>query len=648
MKRIAIAASVVGLLAAGTISGLLLFRSSGTESGASPGKYPQLSAGTAQAEAQKADTMDHSNQKKKIYADYHSPRYTREHDGALGVWQLDSAAADSKAEQTRFTYNADLLDENGHHQLASMFYPLVGMQSQLDPDYNEYQILLAKTAHIDGFFVEWGSLDHSSQLQLEALTKVAVNYGFQIGINWCDAWSFKPGTGNPAGLQRAARYLLDDVYTRPTAVLRDGRPLILLFGGGMDAGQFSLLRSELASSRIGKPEPLFVRRAPISGKLEGGKVRYSLAATEWHQIRNGQSLMDGVFGWIPTRVRAAASDGSGLHRQWDVYAEKEDVTGYLDALHGSFENDAVANKLRIGTVTPGFDNRGSAGWGTTLSYIPREEGETYRTMWEYEVSRREHTDIVYIASWNDYSEGHQIEPTIQDQGREMATTEQYAARWKGIPSDSSGLAYPGRLFSLRQAARYYAAAGFDVRELQAELDEAGQAISGGQYNAAEACLVQAERLIGRMELQTERGTLTVVMPSHQATVRSVTTEGSHAGPAYELAQGLYIALDDELADLLNGNPFQARFTFEYEDSGNGSLKVTTDTTRPPNTATKGNYSVVAEIKKTGTNEWKKATFPLYKTNSVFRHRLAQQSDIAISGAGRVRGLSLEVEWYRKR
>lgn len=49
---------------------------------------------------------------------------------------------------------------NGQHNIAAYEYPLVGMQSQYDPDNIEYQVLSAKTAGIDGFFVEWGYIDH--------------------------------------------------------------------------------------------------------------------------------------------------------------------------------------------------------------------------------------------------------------------------------------------------------------------------------------------------------------------------------------------------------------------------------------------------------------------------------------------------------
>ena len=87
--------------------------------------------------------------------------------------------------------NPDVIGEDGRRKLAAAAYPLVGMQSQMDPDYHEYQILLAKMANIDGFFVEWGFPGHGSDRQLEIMMETVDKYGFELGINWCDAWHMK-------------------------------------------------------------------------------------------------------------------------------------------------------------------------------------------------------------------------------------------------------------------------------------------------------------------------------------------------------------------------------------------------------------------------------------------------------------------------
>ena len=79
--------------------------------------------------------------KKKVYADYHGPRCTREHDGCVAQWKYWGTAQKSKAQNRSANHNADCIEKDGLNDLAALSYPLVGMQSQRDDDYIEYQII---------------------------------------------------------------------------------------------------------------------------------------------------------------------------------------------------------------------------------------------------------------------------------------------------------------------------------------------------------------------------------------------------------------------------------------------------------------------------------------------------------------------------
>ena len=127
---------------------------------------------------------------KKVYADFHGVRYTRQHDGKLGRWEMYANTEKSSTGRKSLCYNADLIDSEGRHEIAAVAYPQVGMQSNLDPDYIEYQILSAKAAKIDGFFIEWGFKPHENDILLREMQKVAAKYDFEIGVNWCDGWLY--------------------------------------------------------------------------------------------------------------------------------------------------------------------------------------------------------------------------------------------------------------------------------------------------------------------------------------------------------------------------------------------------------------------------------------------------------------------------
>ena len=62
--------------------------------------------------------------------------------------------------------------------------------------------------------------------------------------------------------------------------------------------------------------------------------------------------------------------------------------------------------------------------------------------------------MMFIASWSDYTEGHEIEPTIENGDRELRTTLKYAAEFKGEQADERGLTLPLMLFHLRKETRF--------------------------------------------------------------------------------------------------------------------------------------------------------------------------------------------------
>ncbi len=504
---------------------------------------------------------------KKVYADYHGPRYTREHDGNTGNWSFSGNAKNTATANKSVVNNADLILEDGNRDLAAAAYPLIGMQSQMDPDYQEYQILLAKMANIDGFFIEWGFPGHGTDSQLDTMMDIAAKYDFEVGINWCDAWHMKmanidgffiewgfPGHGTDSQLDTmmdiAAKYdfevginwcdawhmkdwitkikpdvitredkvneavnslgtILDKLYASPVGATFDGHPVVYLFGGGFEKNDWQKISSEAAIPDVfAEKTPWYFRRASMSGKVnDEGKVDFSYAGKPWHEV------LDGPFGWVPDRVRNAQQDGL---TDFDVYGTTEDAISYLEALKQTFihnpdiplRNSVVSPgfihnpdiPLRNSVVSPGMDNRPCAGWGDKYKYLDRDNGALYQKVWQYNVDNKEYFDTVYIASWNDYTEGHQIEPTIEDGYRELKTTQQYAYQFKGEGNlDDSGFELPAKLFQLRKRAEKLSAVGVDMTANQSSLDEAGLLISKGSYPQASDLLNQVSDTLTKAE-----------------------------------------------------------------------------------------------------------------------------------------------------
>jgi hypothetical protein len=156
------------------------------------------------------------------------------------VWRWDGNALESSASVKRRIFNGDLIGPDGRNQIPCTVYPAVGMQSEEDEDYVEYQILVAKAARIDGFMIEWNSPGKASNLMLRT---VAERLGFLVGAVWqADQtlnYKVTPTYGaNPtsaewnAFLADYAFKLRQELYDRPTAPKVGGRPLLMFFGWG--------------------------------------------------------------------------------------------------------------------------------------------------------------------------------------------------------------------------------------------------------------------------------------------------------------------------------------------------------------------------------------------------------------------------------
>ena len=215
---------------------------------------------------------------KKVYADFHGVRYTRQHDGKLGRWEMYANTEKSSTGRKSLCYNADLIDSEGRHEIAAVAYPQVGMQSNLDPDYIEYQILSAKAAKIDGFFIEWGFKPHENDILLREMQKVAAKYDFEIGVNWCDGWLYydwitkiylevNTREAKTEYMAKCYQYLVDSVFTGPTVPMVKGMPVFYHFGPGRKSMNTKVLSQVKFPQGMRQPLPYAVGRIGENWKM---------------------------------------------------------------------------------------------------------------------------------------------------------------------------------------------------------------------------------------------------------------------------------------------------------------------------------------------------------------------------------------------
>jgi hypothetical protein len=177
-----------------------------------------------------------------------------------------------------------------------------------------------------------------------------------------------------------------------------------------------------------------------------------------------------VYGWVG-RVRGAdAKWSAGEFGELPKYYSHHATSADAAVINVQAEWQAVTARGIMGyapSVSPGFDDREVGAWGqkqkdgrSSLTAIERSPGElhrgtdTYRQRWEQVLSRKD-TALVVIPTWDDWNEGSQIEPSVEDGVACLEVTRSCIARFKGLSSAASGnvdLTLPSHLYRLRKAA----------------------------------------------------------------------------------------------------------------------------------------------------------------------------------------------------
>ena len=572
---------------------------------------------------------------KKVYVDFHGVRFTRQHDGKLGRWGLYANTEKSATGIRSLCYNADILhEETGRNNIAAAAYPSLGMQSDLDPDYIEYQILLAKTAGVDGFFIEWGFFPHENNTLLQAMLPAARKYNFEIGVNWCDGWLYYdwitkiyPQINNreakTAYMAKCFQYLIDSVFTAPTAPIVCGRPVFYHFGPGARVDEF---REVLSAVNFGEAAPVGLRRWADWGELRNDvymPVRYSEEIKQWEQLGEVPTA------WIPARVRPR----DARHPQCDHYATEADLIEFMKPFRDSvWLSPNPQYVVKSGFAMPGMDNRGCAGWGRSHFYfIPRNNGQTYRDMWNFCMESADSLDMMFIASWNDFTEGHEILPTIENGNRELQTTLEYASMFKDMEADYHGLALPEKLFSLRKTAYFLTMLKADVQSQQAVLDQAALNISAGKYREAEAQLHQLQEQFNERMKGIKQETLT--LSEFDVDIKHKQND-AEAG-----VEEFSITLPVKATVLFQQHYFKAYLEFDYLDRGQEFVHIGCKTNRVP----KESYNTVAHFRTDDSKTWKHAKIELFKENLSFPYN---KPFLFFKGRSKFRNISMVFSLYK--
>jgi hypothetical protein len=348
-------------------------------------------------------------------------------------------------------FDPDRTDPTGRRSIASHYYPLIGPYDSADRDVIEYHTLLMKAAGIDGVIADWyGTSDVNDYGQIHRRTCLLFQAVERAGLKFAVCYEDRtlkaiverrhlPAGGAVEQARADLRFCAENWFKNPGYVSWQGQPLLLVFGPDhLSEPQWTAVFSGM------RPPPAFVslheRRAPAIGS----------------------------FAWPPMWAsKQGMLDEQGLDEYLDRFSKQDG--------------------LKIGGVFPGFhDIYQQAGVQPSHGFLDARDGKTFQHTLEKALALE--TPFIQIATWNDFGEGTNIEPSRESDYRDLEAIQSARRRlspesFRYQPSD---LRLPLRIHQLRKTV---ARSSPPWRQL----DAAAASLRAGDGPAAEREIHELER-----------------------------------------------------------------------------------------------------------------------------------------------------------
>lgn len=305
-------------------------------------------------------------------------------------------------------FRPDAKDESSR-RLASHFTPVTGPYDSSDPQILEYHLLLMKLAGLDGVIVDWyGRTDYRDYALLHLRTTRLLEHCERLGLKFVICYEDQtiPALVQAGRLTAAerVRHATDELnwlhqyWFRSGAYLRlDGEPVLLSFG---HAG---------------------------------------LTDEEWSQCLAGLSAPVAYFSQHRTR------EGARGGFDWPIPAEG--IAGVR-----RFLQHAGRSPQSIAVALPRFvDIYEEAGLHASYGRIEDRDGATLRETLALAIDSP--ARLIQVATWNDWGEGTQIEPSVEHGDRDLRIIQELARQHlkPKLQANAADLQLPLQLLKARRA-----------------------------------------------------------------------------------------------------------------------------------------------------------------------------------------------------
>jgi len=242
------------------------------------------------------------------------------------------------------------------------------------------QLREARLAGLDGFVVSWWGRESEEARTFGLLLDAARGTGLQLAPYYEAA---ELSVRGPAAVARDLEALLDR-HGRAPAFLRVGRvPVVFVYGAQrLRPDGWEYVRRRLAA-----------RGRPVYLVGDSHRPRWL-------------PFFDALHVYSPVRFLARGEALEAAYREWAETARRAGIPF-------------------VPSVAPGFDDTAIRRPPTV---VPRRDGATYDTTWEAALAVS--PPWVLVASWNEWHEGSEIEPSREHGERYLEATRRWGARFR--------------------------------------------------------------------------------------------------------------------------------------------------------------------------------------------------------------------------
>jgi len=393
---------------------------------------------------------------------------------------------------------------NGKHDIASVYYPLIGPYDSSDESVIEYHIRLAQASGIDVFVVDWygtrNFYDFPAQnRKFINILRIAESMNFGIAVDY-DATKFY--LGEPG--QSISKALIPDRSEALQAIHEDLAYVIKQFGGSPSYLKFNGKPVIFAFSNYDLEPPKW-------GDIFGSLRKQGLDAFYVDMQGNTKyyPYFQGFFPWIWADAIAKG--------QTDSVSYINDAEQRLDAF-------ARYRSVSWGLgVWPGFDDTGVGGWcyDRGILKIGRAGGALYNQTWK--AALRGAPSWIFIITFNDWSEGTIIEPSREFGYQYLYSTAYFASQFKKQAASYDAIPVPLAIYNATEAVKLAERQGriVGLDDARERLEQAKVTFDSKQYSDALVLANQARQLA-----------LQATMPQFSATTNLLSTTISVQTPIF--------------------------------------------------------------------------------------------------------------------